>query len=265
MRRPELMDALSIHRYFSGGTGAGFSKDEFRSLFSGLERFSREIQLTAELLDYFYPHKRMGIAVDEWGVWHPEAGIENGLEQPGTLRDAVFAASLLHTLMAHAGHVRMANLAQAVNALHCLAQTHEDLLVLSPTYHVYDMMRPHMGAAALTFDLDCGTYAARPEGAAETVSTPHVTAGVSTTGKRVLATVANQTVDETVELRIDFRDAQANSVSGRVLQADSPSAVNGPDDPKAVMMRRVKLEPVDGGMVIALPPCSFHSFHFTCA
>lgn len=261
MRCPELIGSLSLHRYFSNGPGLNFETKDFGALFAGVEKFSREIEMTAGLLDYFYPKKNIGIAVDEWGVWHPEADPEAGLEQPNTLRDAIFAASVLHMFHRHADRVKLANLSQAVNSVHCLAQTHEDLLVLTPTYHVFDMMRPHMGAAVLTHDLDCEAYSAGS--GRQKTEVPSLSTSVSTTGKRVLVTAANQTAEDTVELRIDFRGAKAGSVSGRNLVGDRPNAVNGPDDPKAVVMRRVKLEPVDGGLVIELPPHSCHALHFT--
>jgi alpha-L-arabinofuranosidase len=42
------------------------------------------------------------------------------LEQPGTLRDALLAALCLHNMVACCERVRVANLAQAINALHAL-------------------------------------------------------------------------------------------------------------------------------------------------
>lgn len=67
--------------------------------------------------------QRIGIALDEWGVWHPEARPWGSgdvarqapvtYEQAGTLRDALAAAVALEGFHRQCNVLTLANLAQA--------------------------------------------------------------------------------------------------------------------------------------------------------
>ena len=49
----------------------------------------------------------------------------------------------------HADKLAMANIAQLVNVLQALILTDEDRMLLTPTYHVFDLYQPHRGAISL--------------------------------------------------------------------------------------------------------------------
>ena len=240
MPHADLIDQLSIHRYFSRGTGTGFSASEYASLFGDLVAMERDLQLADNLLGYHYPDKFVGLAVDEWGMWHPSAVVDNGLEQENTLRDAVFAGAALNLFNRYAHRVTMANLAQTINVLQSVAMTDGAKMFLTPTYHVFDLMRPHMGARLLTHELECQEFETHPVGLRVKHSVPALSVSASISGKKIRLTVANQTADTDVTIRIDLRGAKVASAAGRVLDADSPSDVNTFDAPKTVYPRRLK-------------------------
>ena len=91
----------------------------------------------------------MGLILDEWGVWHDDAPIEDGFRQNGTLRDALFAASCLNLFHQYAARITMTNIAQVVNCLQSLLLTEGRKMVLTPTFHIYEMYRDHQGARSL--------------------------------------------------------------------------------------------------------------------
>ena len=95
------------------------------------------------IMDKYDPKKRVGLAVDEWGIWTDvEPGTNPGfLFQQNSLRDALLAALNLHIFQAHADRVVMANIAQMVNVLQAMILTDGDKIVLTPTYHVFEMMK----------------------------------------------------------------------------------------------------------------------------
>jgi alpha-N-arabinofuranosidase len=64
------------------------------------------------------------------------------------MRDALVAALTLNAFMAHCDRVVMANLAQTVNVLQAVVLTEGDRMVLTPTYHVFDLYKAHQDAAA---------------------------------------------------------------------------------------------------------------------
>lgn len=263
MVHADLIDHLSMHRHFARGGGITFSDAEYNGLFADLIALERDLTLCEAVLVYFYPDKQVGIAVDEWGVWHPEATVANGLEQPNTLRDAVFAGATLNLFNRWSHRVSMANIAQTVNVLQCMAVTNRDSLYLTPTYHVFDMMRRHMGAALLTQELESPTFEAHPIGLGAKHNVPVLSASASISGKRIHLTVANQTSATDVTAQIHIREAAIASVAGRILHSGDPRDVNTFEDPKCVSARRAKVDLAGKELVFTFPKHSFTALSIT--
>jgi alpha-N-arabinofuranosidase len=110
------------------------------------------------------PGEKIGLFVDEWGTWYDvEKGTNAGfLFQQNTLRDAVVAALNFNIFHAHADRVRMTNIAQMVNVLQAMIITDKDKMLLTPTYHAFEMYVPFQDATSLPVTLkDNPKYAAR--------------------------------------------------------------------------------------------------------
>ena len=263
MARAELIDHISINRYFRRGTATDFSDEEYNNLFGDLAAMEHDLVQTDRILGYFYPDKNVGIAVGEWGIWHPEAVAENGLEQESTLRDAVFSGAILNLFNRHAHRVTMAHAAQTINALQCIAVTDEIQMLLNPTYYVFDMMRPHMGAQLLTHDVECEEYYAQPMGLAGEHQIPKLDISVSRSGKKILMTIANQTVDDDIEARIELNNVNIANATGRVLWSENPRDTNSFEYPKTVVPKRLKLEPEKNHLTHIFPAHSFTAISLT--
>ena len=78
------------------------------------------------------------------------------LYQQNTMRDAMVAALTLNLFNKHADRVRMANIAQTVNVLQAVVLTDGAKMVLTPTYHVFDLYKVHQGATLLHSSVSCG-------------------------------------------------------------------------------------------------------------
>lgn len=260
-----LIDHLSIHRYFHRGHGATFSDSEYRALFGDLAALERDLEAAEHLLAYAYPDKFVGIIVDEWGTWHPSAVVENGLEMENTLRDGVFAGAALNLFNRHARRVTMANIAQTVNVLQSMANTDGANMYVTPTYHVFDMMRPHMGAQALTFRLECPEFECHPVGFHTKHRIPHLSVSASVTGKKVCLSVANQTTGEDVEACISLAGASIASVTGRVLHTDDARDMNSFSSPRKVAPKRLTAEVGNGTVTHCFPAHSFTVMNLTLA
>jgi alpha-N-arabinofuranosidase len=225
----------------------------------------RDIQQADRVLGYFYPDKQVGLAIDEWGVWHPEAVVDNGLEQANTLRDAVFAGACLNLFNNYAHRVTMSNIAQTINVLQCVALTRASEMCLTPTYYVYDMMRFHMGARVLTYELECPSFEAHPVGLRKKHSVPELSVSASISRKKILVTVANQTTDKDIEARIDLRGAKVGGMIGRILNSDDPRNANTFENPKTIFPKRIKRDGAGGDMVYVFPAHSLTSLSLTLA
>jgi len=247
MPHEDLIDHLSIHRYFSRGHGVEFDDDDYHGLFDDLRALEHDIQQTEHVLRYFYPNKRVGIAVDEWGLRHPCAVPENGLEQANSLRDAVFAGAALNLFNRYAHCISMTNIVQAMNSLQCLAVTGGARMHLTPTYHVYDMMRPHMGARLLLHEME-----------SEALS-------VSATlqDHRILLTVANQTLDQDVETRVELAGVKQGHIIGRILNAASARDGNSFESPKTVSPKRFRFDFTGSEFAHTFPAHSFTALTIT--
>ena len=104
--------------------------------------------------------KRIGLIVDEWGTWFDvEPGTNPAfLYQQNTLRDALVAGIHLNIFNNHCDRVQMANLAQTINVLQSVILTEGEKMLLTPTYHVFDMYKVHQDADLLPLMMDCGEY-----------------------------------------------------------------------------------------------------------
>jgi alpha-N-arabinofuranosidase len=97
----------------------------------------------SEIIDRYDPAKRIGLLVDEWGTWHDvEPGTNPGfLYQQNTIRDAIVAGLSLNYFNERCSRIKMANIAQTVNVLQSLILTDGDKMILTPTYHVFEMYK----------------------------------------------------------------------------------------------------------------------------
>ena len=90
----------------------------------------------------------------------PEPGTRARFPLPAEqLRDAVVAALNFNIFDRHADRVRMANIAQMVNVLQAMILTDEAKMVLTPTYHVFQMYIPFQGATYLPTEITTPDYA----------------------------------------------------------------------------------------------------------
>lgn len=258
-----LVDGLTLHARFRRGGATSFSEAEYYGLFGDVLVLERDLEIADALLRYYFPDRKISIAVDEWGIRHPEADVDNGFEQPHTLRDALLAASVLHLFNRWSHRVEMANLAQAVNVLHCLAVTEGDKMFLTPTYHVFDMMRAHQHASLLTLETESPEFETVPLGFDASRRLPCLDACASLSGKKALLTVVNKSLEQPLETRISFREARPATVTGRVLQAAGPREENSFEAPSRISARRVRVEPCAEGLVHVFPPHSLTALSIT--
>jgi alpha-N-arabinofuranosidase len=96
-------------------------------------------------MDRYDADDRVGMLVDEWGTWHlVEPGTNEGfLYQQNTMRDAVAASLTLDIFNRHCRRVHGANIAQTVNVLQTMVLTDGARMLLTPTYHVFEMYVHH--------------------------------------------------------------------------------------------------------------------------
>jgi alpha-L-arabinofuranosidase len=228
MRRAgKQMDGLSLHWYSLPtrnwqlkGSSTEFGEEEWHSTLVETVRMDELVTSHSALMDQYDPERRVSLVVDEWGTWYDvEPGTHPGfLYQQNTLRDAVAAALNLNIFHRHSARVRMANLAQTVNVLQALILTEREKMVLTPTYHVFEMYRVHRGATLIPVRLEA------PEYRLGEASLPMLDASASRDGAgRTHLSVVN--LDPVRPASVLLR-GMSGDVTGRVLTADRMNAHN---------------------------------------
>jgi len=221
------MNGLSLHFYTlptggwsRKGSATQFGEDLWHSTFAQTLRMEELIARHGAIMDAHDPEKRIGLFVDEWGTWYEvEPGHNPGfLYQQNTLRDALVAGINLNIFNRHADRVTMANIAQTVNVLQAMILTEREKMLLTPSYHVFEMYKVHQGATLVPLELTSPSY----ELGAKSIPSLHASASRDGAGRLHLS-IVNLEPDREATVRITPGFA---TVTGRVLTAERMNAHN---------------------------------------
>jgi len=182
------LQALSFH-YYAMPDGAkkpatGFGEDEWREELGYARKMEGFVSDVSAVMDKYDPDKKVALYVDEWGSWYTqEPGTHAGfLYQQNTLRDAEVAALTLNIFHRHTDRVKLAAIAQMINVLQAMILTDGPKMLLTPTYHVFDMYQPFMEAVPYAASVSGPDYG-------KNIPMVDVSAARTKTGKTVLALV----------------------------------------------------------------------------
>ena len=249
------MSGLALHYYCGTGrksrSATKFDEEDWFALMEKALRIDQLVTMHSRIMDRYDPQKHVALVVDEWGTWHEvEPGTNPGfLYQQNTLRDALVAGLTLNIFNRHADRVRMANIAQTINVLQSMVLTDKEKMVLTPTYHVFQMYTVHHDATLLPSDLTCADYRFGDE----RVAGLNVSASRDKAGK-VHVSLCNLNPNEAAEVACDVVGVKVNGLSGRVLIAPTMQAHNTFDQPSAVKPASFNAFKVtDRGFSVTLP------------
>jgi alpha-N-arabinofuranosidase len=248
----KLVDHLSIHHYWvNGGPEVDFTDQEYAALFAEADWTEQFVLRTAAIIaDATGGRHRIGIALDEWGVWHPEAREWGPMpaqvtprqpvtyEQANTLRDALAVGVVLEGFHRQCNLLSMANLAQIVNVLQSPIMTDGDRMWLTPTYHALRLHAAHIGAQALPLVIE--------EGNAISGTASRNAAGMA-------FTIINRDRSQPAQIRIRAEDLP-RTITAQILSADQPQDGNDLAAPDRVSLKPLSVNhDHQGSLVVELP------------
>ncbi len=269
------MQGISLHYYTcsgwdgSKGSATQFSNDQYYWALGKCLEIEEVIKKHKAIMDEKDPEGRIGLLVDEWGTWWDEepGTIPGHLYQQNALRDAFVAALSLNVFHKYTDRVKMANIAQVVNVLQSMILTDQEgtgHMVLTPTYHVFEMYTPFQEATYLPLDLQTEiiavskAYFKEKEGAKDAGYRPcpmlSASAAKTQDGCIVLA-LTNVSLDKDQTVTVSLDGFKAKSVSGRILtskKADDYNDFQHPDRVQPQAFSGAKLAK-DGSLSVAMP------------
>jgi len=218
--RSRPLDAFALHFYTRGPEAGGdieFTDDQYYWMLRETLGMEERIKQVRAGMDAYDPERKMGLIIDEWGTWHPQAQHDSGLEQQNTVRDALVAALNLDIFVRRADEVIMTNIAQTINVLQAMILTQEDRMVLAPTYHVYDMYQNHQGGDSLRVLVDSPGIGFGSEG--EKLSLPAVAGSASAKNGSIFLSLTNIYLRDDVDVRLAL--LSSNGVSIKAVKAQN--------------------------------------------
>jgi alpha-N-arabinofuranosidase len=256
-----LGEGIALHYYTlptsdwgDKGDSLGFPEAEWAS---AIVRTLRMDGLIVDQLAMIDRHERLSddfkLYVDEWGVWTNTEEGDPALWQQNTIREAVIAALNFNIFHKHAQGVAMGNIAQMVNVLQAMILTEGADMVLTPTYHAFEMYKPFQGAEALNVSLASPAY---EQGE---MSFPALSASAARTdsGALVIA-IVNADAQAAHDISLDI--AEGATVTGRTLSGDALDAHNTIADKTRVAPKEAAFDVADGKLAANLPARSVSVF-----
>jgi alpha-L-arabinofuranosidase len=252
------MDGISLHHYTvpngnweKKGSATRFDVAAWHATLRGALRMDELIRKHLAVMDPLDPKHKVALLVDEWGVWtDAEPGSNPAfLFQQNSLRDALLAALHLHVFQDHADRVAMANIAQMVNVLQAMVLTDGKKMLLTPTYHVFEMLQVHQGARSLPVTVSAEDYVLGGQ------RLPSVSASASRDGKgKVHLSLVNTLPAQEQTIVCEVRGSKGKQVSGRILTGPVITAHNTFTAPNTVAPKPfLGARLVDGKLQVQLP------------
>ncbi|MCL2831784.1 MAG: alpha-N-arabinofuranosidase [Treponema sp.] len=217
-------DGLALHYYTvpgewgHKGSAVHFNEAEWYATMHKANFMDELITRHCAIMDEYDPKKKVSLIVDEWGTWYDvEPGTNPGfLYQQNTIRDALVAGIHLNIFNNHSERVSMANIAQTINVLQSVIFTDGDKMMLTPTYHVFDMYKVHQDALKLPVHVESKTNHTGPS------TVPAITASASEDDNRkVHISLTNIELNNELPVQLDIRGIPLKYNGGTIITSEN--------------------------------------------
>jgi alpha-L-arabinofuranosidase len=215
------------------GSATNFTEETYFATMTNALRMDEIITKHDSVMTKYDPQKRVALVVGEWGIWtDTEPGTNpRFLYQQNSLRDALIAGSTLNIFNNHADRVRMAQLAQTINVLQALILTEGEKMILTPTYHVFDMYKVHHDAKMIPVKFTSPDYVFGDRKLpALNVSASQDSSGV------VHITLVNIDPAKSITLSTTLNQIKWSTVTGQILTSAKITDINTFDKPNTLVI-----------------------------
>jgi alpha-N-arabinofuranosidase len=264
--RSWMIGGFAGHYYCgTAGTATEYTESQWLELLAKATAIEGVVTGHRAIMDRFDPERKIKLLYDEWGTWHPvEKGKPSGgLYQQNTIRDACVAGLTLDVFHNHADKLFMANIAQIINVLQSVLLVEGDKVVKTPTYHVFDLYRPHKGAQAVRL-ISAAEVISRGETAEQAVRDCYrdkqplglraVQGSASIKDGVLCLTAVNSHPTQPIDLDVELTAGRLETVEVVTLSAGDIHAHNTFENPDAVTLSKPQtLQAKGGNLRVTLP------------
>ena len=253
------MWGLTLHHYTlptgnwgKKGSATSFDEKEYFNTMKNCLFMDELVTRHSTIMDKYDPAKRVALVVDEWGIWTDvEPGTNPGfLYQQNSFRDALVAGTTLNIFNNHCDRVRMANLAQTINVLQAIVLTKGNQMLLTPTYHVFDLYKAHMDAKWLPVSFNSPDY----EVEGRKIPAVNVSASQDTTNGAVHISFVNLNPNKNISLRSTLVGIKWQTVTGQILTSKKLTDINTFENPNNIKIATFSGAKKEGSeLVLDLP------------
>jgi alpha-N-arabinofuranosidase len=271
----DQVDYLSLHSYYDN---RGDDLADFLAASAGMEAF---IESVAATCDYVKAKKRSGktmmLSFDEWNVWFRAGADERDkepwqvgprlLEEIYTFEDALAVGCLLMALMRSAKRVKIACLAQLVNAIAPIVTEKGGPAWRQTIFYPFLHASRFGRGTVMDARTECPVYESRRYGEVPFLDAA-VVADSGEAGGGLTVFSVNRSPEEAIDLELALGGFGKLAPLERIeYVSDGPKAVNGAACPCAVVPRArdAGIEEVDGHGRLRLEPRSWNVLRLTSA
>jgi len=260
------IDYISCHRYYENFG----DENDFLGSFADMEKFINTIVSTA---DYVKAEKRsnktMNLCFDEWNVWYQkQIKLTDWEEAPAILEnqysllDALVFGGLMCSLLKHADRVKIACLAQLVNALAPILTEKGGAVLKQTTFYPFKQVSNYGRGEVLNAIIEAPTFNTKLHG-----NIPIIQSTATYNKEDNTITIFALNCDrEDVEVQAELRSfGDLEVIEHVVLNGDDLYTKNTFENPNAIVPKNVEV-PVfkDEKLNIILPKLSWNMIRVEC-
>jgi len=223
-----MIQGVTFHCYTRAGYESPAIKFKKRRWYSTMhEALQHEeiIEKIIAIMDKYDPTNVVSLIVDEWGTWwKSEKGTNPAFNyQQSSMRDALVAALHLDMFNNHCDRIHMANIAQTINVLQAMILTKGEKMLLTPSYHVFDMYQVHHDATLLSTTIT----SEKCEQGKKNLIAIHGSASIDDEQK-IHVSLSNIELDEAIDISIKFSqmDLKNRKISARIFRGEKMNSHN---------------------------------------
>ncbi len=244
-----MIQGITFHCYTRAGYESPSLKFKKRRWYTTMhEALHHEVLIDKiiAIMDKYDPTNVVSLIVDEWGTWwKSEEGTNPEFNfQQNSMRDALVAALHLDMFNNHCDRIHMANIAQIINVLQAMVLTEGEKMLLTPSYHVFDMYQVHQDTTLLPISIT----SEKCDQGKKNLNAIHGSASLDDEQK-IHVTLSNIDLEDAIDISIKFSQIELKDriISARILRGEKMNSHNtfeSPDQvkPKEFDISNFKLE-----------------------